>query len=71
MLLSGTFFSVTVFPQWLQNICYWLPLTQFNDAMRRLSFEGLHLYDCWKQIGILGIWIAIVYIILVRVIRWE
>jgi ABC-2 type transport system permease protein len=71
MLLSGTFFSITVFPQWLQDICYWLPLTQFNDAMRKLSFEGLHLYDCWKQIGILGIWIAIVYIILIRVIRWE
>lgn len=71
MLLSGTFFSITVFPQWLQNICYWLPLTQFNDAMREISFEGLHLYDCWRQIGILGIWIAIVYLIVARVIRWE
>ncbi len=71
MLLSGTFFPVTVFPQWLQDICYFLPLTQFNNAMRKISFEGLHLYDTWKEIGILGIWIVIIYIVLAKVIRWE
>lgn len=71
MLLSGTFFSIAVFPQWLQDICYFLPLTQFNNAMRKISFEGLHLYDTWKEIGILGIWIGIIYIIAAKVIRWE
>ncbi len=71
MLLSGTFFPVTVFPLWLQNICYFLPLTQFNNAMRKISFEGLHLYDTWKELSILGIWIIIIYIILGKVIRWE
>jgi len=71
MLLSGTFFSVSVFPKWLQDICYWLPLTQFNNATRKISFDGLHLYNVWKEIGILGIWIGIIYIVLVRVIRWE
>jgi ABC-2 type transport system permease protein len=71
MLLSGTFFPVTVFPPWLQDICFFLPLTQFNNAMRKISFEGLHLYDTWRELGILGIWIIIVYIILGKVIRWE
>jgi len=71
MLLSGTFFPITVFPQWMQDICYFLPLTQFNDAVRKISFEGLHLFDTWREVGILGIWILIIYIILVRVIRWE
>lgn len=71
MLLSGTFFPITVFPKWLQEVCYFLPLTQFNDAMRKISFEGLHLTDTWKEIGILGIWTVIVYAILVKVIRWE
>ena len=71
MLLSGTFFPISVFPQWLQDICYFLPLTQFNNAMRKISFEGLHLYDTWKEIGILGIWIVIIYIVLAKVIRWE
>lgn len=71
MLLSGTFFPITVFPGWLQEICYFLPLTQFNDAMRKISFEGLHLTDTLTEIGILGIWTVIVYAILVKVIRWE
>ena len=71
MLLSGTFFPITVFPQWLQDICYFLPLTQFNNAMRKISFEGIHLYDTWREIGLLGIWIVIIYIVLAKVIRWE
>jgi ABC-2 type transport system permease protein len=71
MMLSGTFFPITVFPKWLQEICNILPLTQFNNATRKISFEGLHLLDLWKEIGIMGIWIAVIYIILARVIRWE
>jgi ABC-2 type transport system permease protein len=71
MLLSGTFFSINVFPPWLQNICNFLPLTQFNNAVRKISFEGLHIWDCWKEIGILGIWIVIIYIIVIKVIKWE
>jgi ABC-2 type transport system permease protein len=71
MLLSGTFFSVSVFPKWLQDICYFLPLTQFNNAIRKISFEGLHLHNTWREIGILMIWIVVIYSILVKVIRWD
>jgi ABC-2 type transport system permease protein len=71
MLLSGTFFSVTVFPKFLQDICFWLPLTQFNNATRKISFDGLHLFNLWKEIGILGLWIIIIYAVLLKVIRWE
>lgn len=71
MLLSGTFFSIDVFPKWLQEICHILPLTQFNDSIRKISFEGLHLNNCWKEIGIMGIWIVIIYAIAVRVLKWE
>ncbi|WP_460765021.1 ABC transporter permease [Niabella terrae] len=71
MLLSGTFFPIDVFPQWLQRLCMLLPLTPFNDAMRKISFEGLHIWDCWKEIGILGIWILIVYAIVIKIMKWE
>jgi ABC-2 type transport system permease protein len=71
MLLAGTFFSIHVFPPWLQSICRVLPLTQYNDAVRKISFEGQHVYQQWKEIGILGIWIAVTYIILARVMKWE
>jgi ABC-2 type transport system permease protein len=72
MLLSGTFFPIDVFPNWLQTICrYGLPLTQYNDAMRKISFTGLHLWDCWKELGIMGIWIVIIYGIAIKVFKWE
>lgn len=71
MMLSGTFFSIEVFPKWLQEICKILPLTQYNDAVRKISFEGLSIFDCWKELGILAIWIAITYATVVRVIKWE
>ncbi|HWC52506.1 MAG TPA: ABC transporter permease [Chitinophagaceae bacterium] len=71
MLLSGTFFSIDVFPKWMRPFCEALPLTQFNDAMRKISFEGAHLTDCWKEIGILGIWAVVIYVIAVRVFKWE
>lgn len=71
MLLSGTFFPIEVFPKWLQDLCQILPLTQFNTAMRKISFEGLHLTDCWKEIGIMGIWLVVAYAIASRVMKWE
>ena len=71
MMLSGTFFPIEVFPKWLQEICRVLPLTQYNDAVRKISFEGLSIFECWKEIGILGIWIVIIYFITARVLKWE
>lgn len=71
MMLSGTFFPIEVFPKWLQEICHVLPLTQYNDAVRKISFEGLSVLQCGREIGILFIWIAIIYTIAIRVIKWE
>ena len=70
-LLSGTFFTIDVFPSWLQPLCKILPLTYLNDAMRKVAFEGAHLTDCWKQIGILGIWGVVTYAVAIKVFRWE
>ncbi|HNR16829.1 MAG TPA: ABC transporter permease [Chitinophagaceae bacterium] len=71
MMLSGTFFPIEVFPKWLQEICRILPLTQYNDAVRKISFEGLSIFNCWKEIGILGVWMIIIYVIAARVLKWE
>jgi ABC-2 type transport system permease protein len=69
--LSGTFFSKSALPASMQTIINFLPLTALNDAMRKISFEGLHIWDVWKEVSILGVWCAISYLILVRVFRWE
>ncbi|MBI3139192.1 MAG: ABC transporter permease [Sphingobacteriales bacterium] len=71
MMLSGTFFTIEVFPKWLQEICRLLPLTQYNDAVRKISFEGLSIFECGKEIGILAIWMLLFYAIAVKVIKWE
>lgn len=71
MLLSGTFFSIDVFPGWLGEICRILPLTQYNDAMRKIAFEGLSIFECWNEMLILGIWMVVTYAIAVKVLKWE
>jgi ABC-2 type transport system permease protein len=70
-LLGGTFFSTEAFPGWLQKLCEILPLKQLNDAMRNVAFEGAHLSDCGKQLGILGLWGIVVYVIAIKVFKWE
>jgi ABC-2 type transport system permease protein len=70
-LLAGTFFSIDVFPSWLQPICRILPLTHFNDAMRKIAFEGAHLGDCLPQIGVLLIWGVAIYALAIKVFKWE
>ncbi|HEY0245088.1 MAG TPA: ABC transporter permease [Mucilaginibacter sp.] len=70
-LLSGTFFSVSAFPVWLQSISKVLPLTYLNDAMREVAFEGAGLGDVTHQLLILGAWFIGVYAVSVKTFKWE
>jgi len=70
-LLSGTFFSISVFPSWLQPVCNVLPLTYLNDAMRKIAFEGASLADVGFQVGIVFLWGIGVYALAVKTFRWE
>jgi ABC-2 type transport system permease protein len=71
MILSGTFFPVEVFPPWIQTICKILPLKHFNDAIRKISFEGLSLLDCGTELFVIGLWLVGIYFLTSRLIRWE
>lgn len=70
-LLAGTFFPIDVFPSWLQLFCKVLPLTHFNNAMRKIAFEGAHLGDCLTELGILALWAIVVYAVAIKVFKWE
>lgn len=70
-LLGGTFFSADAFPKWLQPISKALPLTHLNTAMRNVAFEGQNLWDVKDEIGILILWGIIVYVIAIKVFKWE
>jgi ABC-2 type transport system permease protein len=69
--LSGTFFPKTILPKSIHWLIEALPLTALNDALRKVAFEGLHLNDCWKQIGILAAWGVVIYALAIWVFRWE
>jgi ABC-2 type transport system permease protein len=71
MFLSGTFFPRFLMPHWLQNISGFLPLTPVIDGIRLMTTEGKHLTNIVPQLGLLGIWIVVIYIIAFRVFRWE
>ncbi len=70
-LLSGTFFPVDAFPEWLQTISRVLPLTYLNNALRKVAFEGDGLASISHELLIISIWGVVVYIFAIRFFRWE
>jgi len=71
MFLSGTFFPRFGFPEWLQHVTNFFPLTPVIDGARLITTEGFHLTQMGSQLGIMGAWLVVVYIIAFRVFRWE
>ena len=69
--LSGTFFPKNALPQGLQGIIKFLPLTALNDSMRKISFEGSHLWNVGPEIATLLVWALVAYVVAVKVFRWE
>jgi len=70
-LLAGTFFPIDNFPKWLQPFCRILPLTYLNDAMRRIAFDGVNLWDIRIDLLILIAWGVLVYFVAGRIFKWE
>ena len=71
MMLSGTFFPVESFPEWMQPLCKILPLTHLNDALRKIAYDGYSLLEVWQPVGILILWGIFIYFVASRVFRWE
>ena len=70
-LLAGTFFSIDVFPSWLQPIGRAVPLTYLNSALRSIAFDGASLFDVRTDILILLLWGVIAYALTIKFFRWE
>lgn len=71
MFLSGTFFPRFLMPEWLQKISDFLPLTPVVDGIRLLVTEGQGLVDIAPQLGLIGAWLIVIYVIAFRFFRWE
>jgi ABC-2 type transport system permease protein len=71
MFLSGTFFPRFLMPEWLQGVSGLLPLTPVIDGIRLIATEGKHFADILPQLGLIGIWMIVIYAIAFKVFRWE
>ncbi len=71
MFLSGVFFPTFLMPQFLQGITKYIPLTPVIESIRRVVTENASLLDLGPQLGIVAIWLVIVYLIAFKVFRWE
>lgn len=71
LFLSGTFFPRFSMPLWLQSVTNYLPLTPVIDGLRLLTTAGKNLWQIGPQIGLIAIWMVVIYIIAFRVFKWE
>lgn len=70
-LLSGTFFPTSNLPNWVQPIANNLPLSYFNQAVRKITTESGQLSDTIPYLIGLLIWGAVMYILAAKTFRWE
>jgi len=71
LLLCGLFFPVANYPGWMQHFCNALPLTMFVDGLRKIAFEGTHIWQIPANVGGLLVWTFIIGPLAVKAFRWE
>jgi ABC-2 type transport system permease protein len=69
--LSGVFFSRDAMPDVLRTITDYLPLTYLNDALRRITNDGVGVTQIGGDLLGMGVWAAIAFAIAVLLFRWE
>ena len=71
MFLSGVFFPIFLMPEWLQKIAHYLPLTPIVDGIRLICTENASLVDLGPELAIIIAWTISIYVLAVKVFRWE
>jgi ABC-2 type transport system permease protein len=71
LFLSGAFFPIEAFPEFIQPIGRIMPMTFLSEAFKKVAFEGLSITSTLPEIGALLIWSAIMYLVVIKTFRWE
>ncbi len=71
VFISGTFFSVSALPGFLEAIADVLPLTYLLELLRSLIIGGESLGSSLTAIGVVALWGAIGVAAALRTFRWE
>lgn len=71
ILLCGLFFPIENYPHWLQAFCNILPLTFFVDGLRKIAFEGGHIWQMPVQMIGLILWAVVISFVSIKIFKWE
>lgn len=71
MFLSGVFFPRFLMPEWLQSVTAYVPLTPVVDGFRMILTEGKAIFEVGPQLGVIGLWTVVIYLVAFKVFRWE
>jgi ABC-2 type transport system permease protein len=71
ILLCGLFFPIENYPHWLQSVCHLLPLTFFVDGLRKIAFEGAHIWQIPTEVTGLVVWTIVIGAVTIKVFKWE
>jgi len=69
-VLCGVFFSSAKFPDLLQPVIRFLPLSAFNEALRHIVNDGTSLLNEGVPLAILLGWGLISAVVALRLFRW-
>jgi ABC-type multidrug transport system permease subunit len=70
-VLSGVFFARSRFPEFLQGVIEWLPLSLLNDALRGLLLEDQSLLSFLPKLGVLWLTGLACFALALRLFRWK
>jgi len=70
-LLSGSFFSASRFPEFLQPLIKVLPLTALNDTLRATMNDGASLGSNAAGVVILSVWGLVSFVVALKIFRWQ
>ena len=68
---SGVFFSASRFPDRIQALLRWLPLTALNDALRAVMIDGASFGAIADKLAVLAAWTAVCFVLAVRLFKWR
>ena len=70
-IFSGVFFSASRFPDAIQPLIQALPLTAVVDALRANILRGAGWQAVGPELGIIFAWMAVSFILALRLFRWR
>lgn len=71
MFLSGTFIPTFIFPDWLKVVSSFIPVTPIVDGARMIMTENANLFTVLPQIGIISLWGVVIYLLAIKLFRWD